>query len=90
MSVVVNYKKFYEDLNRTRKQRANIAWNKVAMRAGVQPTGLNTFVNQFEKPAPQAPKALSLETFVQLLHWMRKTDIANYIIDEDELDAPVS
>ena len=91
MSVVVNYRKFYEDLNRTRKARANISWHKVAVRVGMTPSGIATFVKQFESPTPkQSLKGLSLESFMQLLHWMRKTDVAPYIMDEDELDATVS
>lgn len=84
MGVIVNYREFYKDLNRVRRMRGDIAWNKVAIRAGVQPSGISVFVSQFEKPAPQTAKTLSLETFVRLLHWMRKTDITPYLVDEDD------
>ena len=91
MSVIVNYKAFYEDLNRTRKMRNSISWNKVAVRAGVVESGLYTFVRQFEVPDASRPiKGLSLDSFVQLLHWMRKTDMAPYIMDESDLDVPIS
>lgn len=88
MSVVFNYQKFYEDLNRIRKQRNNIAWNKVATRSGITRSGLSTFANYYEKPG-SPKKTLALESFVKLLHWMKKTDIAEYIVEEDLYDGDV-
>lgn len=88
MSPVFNYRKFYEALDRARKQRNNMAWNKVATRAGMQPSSLHGFVNQFEKPNSPA-KALSVENLVRLLHWLKKTDIADFLADEDEPNGTV-
>lgn len=88
MVKVFDYRKLYEDLNRTRKMRANIAWNKVATRAGVAPSGMHCFVKQFEEPGQEAGmvKRLSVENLVKLLDWMGKTDIAPYLVDEDDPD----
>lgn len=85
---VFNYRKLYDDLNRARKARG-IAWNKVATRAGVAPTGLNMFTRQFEDSTAQTPKGLSVENLVKLLEWLNKTDLAPYLVDEDDPDVTV-
>lgn len=88
MSVVVNYLKFYEDLNKARKARG-IAWNKVATRAGIAASGMAVFVRQFEDPGSPA-KALSLENFFKLLDWLKKTDVSSYMIDEDAVNGNIT
>lgn len=87
MSIVVNYRKFYEDLNRARKARG-ISWHKVAARAGITASSVSSFVNFYERPN-SAAKGLALESFVKLMHWMRKTDITEYTMDEDSIDGDV-
>lgn len=84
MSIVFDYARFYKDLDRVRRQR-KVAWNKVATRTGVVPSGMHSFVRQFDGSGG-APKALSLETMLRLLHWMGKTDIATYMADEDSVN----
>lgn len=88
MVMVFNYRRFYEDLNRSRRMRANIAWNKVATRAGVAPSGIHYFVKQFEDSGQKdtPTKRLSVENLVKLLNWMGKTDLAPYLVDEDDPD----
>jgi len=86
MTKVFNYRRFYQDLNRQRKIRGNIAWNKLAIRAGLAPSNLHGFVKQFEDPNKPTPKALSVESVVKLLDWMNKTDLAPYIVEEDDPD----
>lgn len=87
MTKIFSYHKFYLDLNNQRKIRGNIAWNKVATRAGVTPSAVHTFAKQYEDLGrnPTA-KVLSLENVVKLLDWMKKTDLAPYMIDEDDPD----
>lgn len=86
MTKVFNPRKFYQDLDSTRRQRG-IAWHKVATRAGMVPSGLAAFARQFEKPeAGVLGKGLSLENVVKLMDWMKKTDLAPYIVDEDHPD----
>lgn len=88
LSVIFNHLRFYQDLNRTRVQRGNMAWNKVATRIGVTPSLLSTYTKQFEQSGSR-PKTLSLETTVRLLHWMKKTDVAEYLLDEDATNGNV-
>lgn len=84
MTKVFSYLKFYQDLNRTRKMRANISWNKVATRAGLARSGMSIFVNHFETQTDGKPRGLSVENVVKLLNWMGKTDLAPYMVDEDD------
>lgn len=85
MTKVFNYLRFYTDLNKYRRARGS-AWNKVATRAGIAPTGLGTFVRQFEDPSAPKNKGLSVENMVKLLDWMNKTDLAPYMVNEDDPD----
>lgn len=85
MTKVFNFFRFYIDLNKHRRARG-IAWNRVAVRAGISPTGLGTFVRQFEEPNAPKNKGLSVENMVKLLDWMSKTDIAPYMVNEDDPD----
>lgn len=85
MTKIFNYRRFYEDLNIHRKRRG-IAWHKVGIRAGVTTSGLSMFVKQFEEPDKHIFKALSVDSLVKLLNWMGKTDLAPYLIDEDDSD----
>lgn len=87
MAKVFSYRRFYEDLNVHRRRRG-WAWHKVGNRTGVTTSGLNAFVRQFEEPDKHFLKALSVESLVKLLNWMDKTDLAPYLIDEDDPDAP--
>jgi hypothetical protein len=85
MTKIFNYRRLYEDLNIHRKRRG-IAWHKVGIRAGVTTSGLSMFVKQFEEPDKHIFKALSVDSLVKLLNWMGKTDLAPYLIDEDDSD----
>ena len=87
MTKVFNYRKLYDDLNAYRKRRG-MAWHKVGIRSGVTNSGLSMFVKQFEQPDKHFFKALSVESLVKLLNWMEKTDLAPYLTDEDDPDAP--
>lgn len=89
MTKIFNYRKFYTELNRQRRTRGNIAWNKVATRAGLAPSNIHTFVQQFENPDRPAPKALSLENVIKLMDWMNMTDLKPFIIEEDDPDATI-
>lgn len=85
MTVVFDFARFYRDLNRVKNQR-RLAWNKVATRVGMVPSGMFAFVNQYENPDEYPkPKTLSVDSVIKLLHWMGKTDVATYIVDEDSI-----
>lgn len=84
MTVVFDFARFYHNLNRVRIQR-KLAWNKVATRVGISPSGLFTFVKQYEKPGSPR-KILSVDSLTKLMHWMGKTDLTTYIVDEDSID----
>lgn len=80
-------RKFYEDLNGVRGQR-RLAWNKVAVRAGVSPTSISKFVGFHENrdTVKDARVGLSLETVVALMQWMNKFDMRRYLVPEDHPD----
>lgn len=87
MTKVFNYRKFYLEINRQRKMRGHISWNKVATRAGIAPSNLHVFVKQFEDADRSGIfKALNVENVVKLLDWMKQTDLAPFIVDEDDPD----
>lgn len=89
MPKVLNYRKFYNALNRQRKARG-IAWNKVATRAGIAPSGLALFVRQFESlDRADTPKRLSVDNLVSLMDWMNQTDLAPFLVEEDDPDVVV-
>lgn len=75
---------FFRALDAKRKAR-KMAWNKVAIRAGVTPSSLQNFAQQFEKKG-YPPKGLSLETFILLMNWMGVTDFADFLVDEDDAE----
>lgn len=82
MTKTFDYRSFYNDLNKARRNRG-IAWNKVATRAGMAPSGLHTFVQHFENP--ESPfKRLSTENLIRLLVWLGKTDLAPYLMDKED------
>lgn len=83
MAVAFDFARFYHDVNRVRVQR-KLAWNKVATRVGMAPSGLFAFVNQYEKPGSPR-KILSVDSLAKLMHWMGKTDLTTYIADEDSI-----
>lgn len=87
MTKIFNYRKFYLEINRQRKKRGDLAWNRVATRAGMAPSNLHAFIKQYEDPTRPYPKALSVENVVKLMDWMKQTDLAPYIADEDDPDA---
>ena len=86
MAQVFNYRRFYQDMNTARKIRG-ITWNKVATRSGMGPSTLSMFIRQFEEPDNVGPKVLNVESLLKLMSWMNKTDLAPYIVDEDDIDS---
>lgn len=81
-------RKFYDDLNGVRGQR-RLAWNKVAVRAGVSPTSISKFVTYHEgreTTSKDVRAGLSLETVVNLMQWMNKFDMKRYLVPEDHPD----
>jgi len=90
MTKVLNYRKLYLELNRQRKMRGNISWNKVATRAGIAPSNMHGFTKQFEDTTNGIYKGLSVENLIKLMDWMKQTDLAPFIVDEDDPDVVVS
>jgi hypothetical protein len=83
VSVLFNYRRFYQDLDAKRKQR-NVSWNKLGARAGVAESSVHRFVRQFEDPE-QYPetRGFNTEVLVSLAHWMGQYDLKRYLTDED-------
>lgn len=77
-----NFDKLYQLLNDKRK-RHGFTWNKVATRAGVTPSGLNSFIRAYEQEGFEK-RSLALDSVVSLMIWLNVFDLREVLLEEEE------